>query len=65
MGTSNFDDIETDNLTVLENTTFQGQLTVLLAALPQYADQAAAAAALPAGRLFRFTTTGAIGVALT
>ncbi len=45
--------------------TINALATIPLAALPEYADQAAAAAALGAGRLFRFATTGAIGVALT
>lgn len=50
---------ETDTLTI------NAIATIPLAALPEYADQAAAATALAAGRLFRFATTGAIGVALT
>lgn len=45
--------------------TINALTTIPLAALPEYADQAAAATALTAGRLFRFATTGAIGVALT
>lgn len=44
--------------------TINALTTIPLAALPEYADQAAASAALSAGRLFRFATTGAIGVAL-
>lgn len=50
---------ETDTLTI------NAIATIPLAALPSYADQAAAAAALAPGRLFRFDTTGALGVALT
>lgn len=45
--------------------TIEALVTIPLAQLPEYADQAAAAAALAPGRLFRFATTGAIGVALT
>lgn len=36
-----------------------------LSDIPEYADQAAAATALDAGKLFRFATTGALGIALT
>lgn len=47
-----------------DTVTINALATIPLAALPEYADQAAASAALTAGRLFRFATTGAIGVAL-
>lgn len=39
--------------------------TFTLGDIPEYADQATAAAALSPGQLFRFTTTGALGIALT
>ena len=39
--------------------------TFSLGDIPEYADQAAAATALGAGKLFRFSTTGALGIALT
>lgn len=42
-----------------------GTVTILLASIPEYADQATAAAALAPGALFRITTTGALAVALT
>lgn len=58
-GNATIGDAATDTLTINSIT------TIPLAALPEYADQAAAATALPPGRLFRFATTGAIGVALT
>lgn len=47
-----------------DTVTINALATIPLAALPEYADQTAASAALTAGRLFRFATTGAIGVAL-
>lgn len=41
-------------------------LGLTLADIPEYADQAAAAAALTGtGKLFRFATTGALGVTIT
>lgn len=42
-----------------------GAITLDIADIPAYADQATAAAALAPGQLFRFNTTGALGVALT
>lgn len=57
-GNATIGDAATDTLTI------NSIVTIPLAALPEYADQAAASTALAAGRLFRFATTGAIGVAL-
>lgn len=57
-GSSTIGDAATDTVTI------NAIATIPLASLPEYADQAAASAALSAGRLFRFATTGAIGVAL-
>lgn len=41
-----------------------GTLTLDLTGIPEYADQAAASAALGAGQVFRVTTTGALGITL-
>lgn len=54
-----------DDLTVTGDTTLAGILSVDLTNIPTYADQAAGAAALAAGRVFKITTTGALHVALT
>lgn len=55
----------TDDLVVSGDTTLSGILSVNLTNIPEYADQAAGAAALAAGRVFRVATTGALHVALT
>ncbi len=53
-------------ITVTELTTAIALLGFTLADIPAYADQAAAATALTGtGRLFRFDTTGALGVTIT
>lgn len=53
-------------ITVTELTTAIALLGFTLADIPTYADQAAAATALTGtGRLFRFNTTGALGVTIT
>lgn len=57
-GNSTIGDTNTDTVTIT------ALMTLPLASVPSYADQAAASAALAAGRLFRFDTTGALGVAL-
>lgn len=48
-----------------DTVTITGSVVIPLASVPSYADQAAAAAALDPGQLFRFDTTGALGIALT
>jgi hypothetical protein len=48
-----------------DTVTITGNVIIPLASVPSYADQTAAAAALSAGQLFRFDTTGALGIALT
>jgi len=55
----------TGNLVVTGNITVGGTVTVDLTNVPAYADQAAGATALAAGRVFRINTTGALAVALT
>lgn len=55
----------TDDLAVTGDTTLAGILALNLTNIPEYADQAAGAAALAAGRVFRVPTTGALHVALS
>ena len=55
----------TDDLVVSGDTTLNGILSLDLTNIPTYADQAAGATALAAGRVFKITTTGALHVALT
>lgn len=58
-------DLTAGTLTVTGAAVLNGTITLDIADIPAYADQAAAAAALAPGQLFRFNTTGALGVALT
>lgn len=55
----------TGNLVVTGNITVGGTVAIDLTNVPAYADQAAGATALAAGRVFRIDTTGALAVALT
>lgn len=53
------------DLTATGTITLTGPITIDLTNVPTYADQATAAAALAPGRMFKTTTTGVLGVALT
>jgi hypothetical protein len=58
-------DVVTTTLTATGAITLTGPITIDLTNVPTYADQAAGATALAAGRVFRINTTGALAVALT
>lgn len=53
------------DLTATGTIALTGPITIDLTNVPTYADQAAGAAALAPGRVFRINTTGALAVALT